>query len=106
MFLYASNVVVLASGVDRLCEMIRERELDSFVARIWMERGSNGEPLWRGHVRHVQGDQEAYFQNLKEMGEFLERVSGVPCPAATVRAGKSKKRGDKPKAAAPRGRKR
>ena len=51
--------------------------LESFVARIWLERGPNGDPLWRGHVRHVQGNQEAFFQDLETMTEFLERVSGV-----------------------------
>jgi len=54
--------------------------LESFVARIWLERGQNGNPLWRGHVRHVQGDQEAFFQDLETMTEFLERVSGVSGP--------------------------
>ncbi len=54
--------------------------LESFVARIWLERGSNGDPLWRGHVRHVQGDQETFFQDLETMTEFLERVSGVSGP--------------------------
>ena len=57
--------------------------LDSFVARIWLERGSNGKPIWRGHVRHVQGDQEIYFQNLETMSDFLARVSGVTGPAST-----------------------
>jgi hypothetical protein len=58
----------------------RPGTLDSFVARIWLERGSNGEPIWRGHVRHVQGEQEAYFQNLVGMNKFLEKISGVPGP--------------------------
>jgi len=61
--------------------MARHGTLDSFVARIWLERGSNGEPIWRGHVRHVQGEQEIYFQNLETMSDFLERVSGVTGPA-------------------------
>ncbi len=57
--------------------------LESFVARIWLERGLNGDPLWRGHVRHVQGNQEAFFQDLETMAEFLERVSGVSGPRPT-----------------------
>ena len=61
--------------------MTRKGNLDSFVARIWLERGSNGEPIWRGHVRHVQGEQETYFKNLGGMNEFLEKISGVPGPA-------------------------
>ncbi len=56
----------------------REHVSESFVARIWLESGSNGDPVWRGHIRHVQGDQEAYFQDLGKMNEFLERVSGLP----------------------------
>lgn len=57
--------------------------LESFVARIWLERGPNGDPLWRGHVRHVQGNQAAFFQDLETMSEFLERVSGVSGPRPT-----------------------
>ncbi len=49
----------------------------SFVARIWLERGTNGDPIWRGHVRHVQGNEESYFQDLGTMNEFLARVSGL-----------------------------
>ncbi len=54
---------------------------ESFVARIWLEHGSNGEPIWRGHIQHVQGGQEAYFQDLGKLREFVERVSGLPGPA-------------------------
>ena len=62
---------------------------ESFVARIWLEHGSNGEPIWRGHVQHVQGGQEAYFQDLGKLRDFVEQVSGLPGPAverATERA--------------------
>ncbi len=64
--------------------MGEQRPLQSFIVRIWLERGSNGEPIWRGHVRHVQGGQETYFQDLETMSDFLERVSGVTGPALTV----------------------
>ncbi len=64
--------------------MAGKQVLESFVARIWLERGPNGDPLWRGHVRHVQGDQEAFFQDLETMTEFLERVSGVSGPRPTA----------------------
>ncbi|MDP6953534.1 MAG: hypothetical protein QGF53_12335 [Alphaproteobacteria bacterium] len=50
------------------------------MARIRLERETNGEPIWRGHIRHVQGGQEAYFQDLVELNEFLKRVSGVAGP--------------------------
>ncbi len=63
------------------CEMGGQRVQESFVARIWLEREPDGKPRWRGHIQHVQGEQEAYFQDLAKMRAFLERVSGVPGPA-------------------------
>jgi len=57
---------------------------ESFVSRIWLEHGNNGSPKWRGHIRHVQGEEEGYFQNLAEMRDFLGRVSGVSGPALTA----------------------
>ncbi len=59
----------------------------SFVARIWLERGHNGEPIWRGHIKHVGSGEEGYFQDLEEMNAFLERVSGVPGPSAAGESG-------------------
>ena len=58
----------------------KDRVSDSFVARIWLESGSDGDPVWRRHIQHVQGDQEAYFQDLGKMNDFLEQVSGVTGP--------------------------
>jgi len=52
----------------------------SFVARIWLEAGTNGEPIWRGHVRHVQGNDEAFFQDLNGLKEFLIQVTGMAGP--------------------------
>ncbi len=65
--------------------MDEKKVLESFVARIWLERESNGDPLWRGHVRHVQGNEEAFFQDLGKMREFLQSVTGVKGPAMTAR---------------------
>ncbi len=64
--------------------MTRQQRPSSFVARIWLEHGSNGDPIWRGHVRHVQGEQETYFQDLEAMSDFLERVTGVRGPTLTA----------------------
>lgn len=50
---------------------------NSFVARFWLE-GPDKNPVWRGHLRQVQGDEECYFQCFSVMKAFLERVSGVP----------------------------
>ena len=60
-----------------------KQTLESFIARIWLERGPNGDPMWRGYVRHVQGEEETYFQNLEAMSKFLEQVSGVSGPWQT-----------------------
>ena len=60
-----------------------KQSLESFIARIWLERGPGGDPVWRGYVRHVQGEEETYFQDLGAMSEFLERVSGVSGPRQT-----------------------
>ncbi len=63
---------------------------ESFVARIWLEHGSNGEPIWRGHIQHAQGGQEAYFQDLGKLREFIERISGLPGPAIERAADRAK----------------
>ena len=54
-----------------------KQTLESFIARIWLERGPGGDSVWRGYIRHVQGKEETHFQDLEAMSEFLERVSGV-----------------------------
>ena len=48
------------------------------MARIWLEGELDEKPVWRGHVRHVQGKEETYFQDMEAMNEFLARVSGLP----------------------------
>lgn len=56
---------------------------DSFVARLWLESAPGEDPVWRGHVRHVQGSEERYFQSLVEMQAFVERVSGIAVPTVS-----------------------
>ena len=51
----------------------------SFVARIWLERGQNGEPVWRGHIQHVQSGEERHFLKLTEMCAFMERLTDKVC---------------------------
>jgi len=60
-----------------------KQNLESYIVRIWLECGSREDPVWRGHVRHVQGKEEAYFQDLVELTKFIEKVSGVAGPGAT-----------------------
>ncbi len=61
--------------------MVRSQIIESFVARIWLEHAEGQDPKWRGHVQHIQGSEEIYFQDLAEVSEFLARVSGVQGPA-------------------------
>ncbi len=63
---------------------VGEYSKDSFVARIWLEHGDQGATTWRGHIRHVQGEEEEYFQDLMEMRAFLGRVSGTKGPPLTA----------------------
>jgi len=60
--------------------MANQGSSNSFVARIWLEGHPGVEPIWRGHIQHIQGSQEAYFHSLDQMQAFLERISGVPLP--------------------------
>jgi hypothetical protein len=64
-------------SIDGTCTMIRQQQI-SFVARIWLERKKNGDTVWRGHVRHVQGEREAEFQDFDELGDFMEKVARIP----------------------------
>ncbi len=58
--------------------MVRSQIMQSFVARIWLERTDDAAPEWRGHIRHIQGCEETYFHGLEEMSEFMQDVSGIP----------------------------
>ncbi len=57
--------------------MARSQILQSFVARIWLERTDDEDPRWRGHIQHIQGQEETYFQDLAEMADFMEQFSGI-----------------------------
>ncbi len=58
----------------------RGSDTPTFVARLWLEKGPRNTLSWRGRVKHVQGDREAYFGTLRELRAFLEEISGVPAP--------------------------
>ena len=51
-------------------------EHPTFVARLWLEEGPEEKLLWRGKIKHVQGEREAYFDSLDELELFLQEVSG------------------------------
>lgn len=64
--------------------MVRSQILQSFVARIWLERTDDEDPKWRGHIQHIQGQEETYFQDLTEMSEFMELVTGIRSPGVNT----------------------
>src|SRR6185503_18067496 len=58
--------------------MIRmQNNIASFVLRFTQElwRDTQGEPhiQWRGHIRHVQGDEEDRFTDFAEAVAFMQR---------------------------------
>lgn len=76
--------------------MARSQILQSFVARIWLERTDDEDPRWRGHIQHIQGQEETYFQDLAEMSDFMEQfseIAGVGSTAYPDKVVKMKKRG-------------
>jgi hypothetical protein len=75
-------------GSIELASMVRLQTLQSFVARIWLERAAGEDPKWRGHIQHIQGKEEVYFQDLREVCEFLEQVSGIPGPGFSAHPSK------------------
>ncbi len=74
--------------------MIEEHVKESFVARIWLEHGDDGDTVWRGHIRHIQGEEKKYFHDLMEMREFLSEVTGVSGPPLTAQPLKSVPKAD------------
>ena len=56
----------------------RVRQWRPALRRGLRARPDDEDPKWRGHIQYIQGPEEVYFQNLTEMSEFLEQVSGVP----------------------------
>ena len=52
----------------------------SFVVTLWLERGKEGETVWRGRLRHVQSGRAYSFTNLTELQALLERLAGASLP--------------------------
>jgi hypothetical protein len=57
--------------------MIKTDNIASFVLRFTQElwQDEHGEPQvqWRGHIRHVQGDEEDRFTDFAEAVAFIQR---------------------------------
>ncbi len=63
-----------------------ESNIQSFIVKIWAEdaREVDGGPAWRGQVTHVPGGERRSFQDLEDLGNFIERYlerMGADTPA-------------------------
>jgi phage-related protein len=54
-----------------------QRSIASFVVRftqhLWKDPQEEPHLQWRGHIRHVQSDQEAHFSDLNEVLSFIRQ---------------------------------
>jgi len=55
---------------------------DSFIVRIWWERGPGPQAVWRGQVVHASTGQSAYFDNLPALLHFIQTWTGSLAPGA------------------------
>jgi hypothetical protein len=49
---------------------------DSFIVRIWWERGPGPQAIWRGQVVHAQTGRSIYFDNLPTLLQFVQDRTG------------------------------
>lgn len=54
-----------------------QRQIASFVVRftqhLWKDPQEGPQVQWRGHIRHVQGDEQLSFTDLSEALAFIQR---------------------------------
>ena len=45
----------------------------AFIVRIWIEprERKGAEPIWRGVIEHVEGDEPVYFDHLDTMNTYF-----------------------------------
>jgi len=54
--------------------------IHAFIVRIWIEPrvAKDAEPIWRGVIEHVEGDERVYFDHLDKMNtyfaKYLEKI--------------------------------
>jgi hypothetical protein len=48
-----------------------EDATQSFVVRIWPDDIQHGQPAWRGHIIHVRGHEDRYFDKLEAIPQFI-----------------------------------
>jgi hypothetical protein len=51
----------------------RPGQQESFVVRIWRERGQAG---WRGWIQHTRSGESAVVCNVEDLLAFIERRTG------------------------------
>ena len=49
--------------------------MHAFIVRIWIEPREmrDAEPIWRGVIEHVEGNERAYFDHLDKMRAYFAR---------------------------------
>lgn len=56
---------------------ISEARVHSFIIRLWLEDGTEGEMettnrmLWRGHITHIPGNERSYVKDFDEIKSFI-----------------------------------
>lgn len=57
--------------------MSNDRNIASFVLRftqeLWEDAQQEPHVRWRGHIRHVQGEEENRFTDFAEAASFMQR---------------------------------
>jgi DNA anti-recombination protein RmuC len=57
--------------------MKTQRDIASFVLRftqdLWQDPYGEPRVQWRGHIRHIQGDEETHFTGLAEALSFIQQ---------------------------------
>jgi gas vesicle protein len=54
-----------------------QRDIASFLVRftqdLWQDAQGDPQVHWRGHIRHIQGDEEVRFTSFTEAVDFIQR---------------------------------
>ena len=57
----------------------------SFIVKVWCEETNEGpyQSVWRGRVTHVPSHEQRYFQDLKDLVNFIEHYI-QPCDGDAI----------------------
>lgn len=72
-----------------------QRDIASFVLRftqeLWQDDQGEAHVQWRGHIRHVQGDEEMRFTDFAEAVAFIQRhLTQLTLGALEARSGRDR----------------